>query len=359
MIFLSAFLLFQMQPLIAKIILRGRRQRGGVDDLHALFPGAAARGLRVFARLRPLRIPAPGAISISRCSLSPRRRCRSPRAPLEPAGGEDPTWGGYSAPRDEASAALFRALHHGPPGAGLVRRALREGAAPYRLFALSNLGSMLALVSYPLAVEPLLALGTQAAVWSAGSYCRARVRGARLAQPRRRGTSPCGRRVGQARTGTAGALGVARMLRFHCWLLAFTGHMTLNIAAIPFLWVLASRALSPLLRALLRGFGLVQALAVSAARRRGVRGSLRDAHPLQPEHLGLIPLYSATLFAACMVCHGELARSKPHPQQLTGFYLMLALGGAAGGLLARAGSRPTCSRTSTSCRSACSRSRCS
>src|SRR6266513_1407176 len=43
----------------------------------------------------------------------------------------------------------------------------REGAAPYRLFALSNRGSMLAHVSYPLAVEPLLALGTQAAVWSA------------------------------------------------------------------------------------------------------------------------------------------------------------------------------------------------
>ncbi|HYS76752.1 MAG TPA: fused MFS/spermidine synthase, partial [Burkholderiales bacterium] len=47
----------------------------------------------------------------------------------------------------------------------------------------------------------------------------------------------------------------------------------------------------------------------------------------------LIPLYGATLFAACMVCHGELARSKPHPQHLTGFYLMLALGGAAGGVL--------------------------
>ncbi len=47
----------------------------------------------------------------------------------------------------------------------------------------------------------------------------------------------------------------------------------------------------------------------------------------------LIPLYSATLFTACMVCHGELARSKPHPQHLTGFYLMLALGGAAGGVL--------------------------
>jgi SAM-dependent methyltransferase len=47
----------------------------------------------------------------------------------------------------------------------------------------------------------------------------------------------------------------------------------------------------------------------------------------------LIPLYSATLFVACMVCHGELARSKPHPRYLTGFYLMLALGGALGGVL--------------------------
>src|SRR5262249_2389528 len=47
----------------------------------------------------------------------------------------------------------------------------------------------------------------------------------------------------------------------------------------------------------------------------------------------LIPLYSATLFVACMVCHGELSRSKPHPRYLTGFYLMVALGGAVGGVL--------------------------
>jgi SAM-dependent methyltransferase len=52
-----------------------------------------------------------------------------------------------------------------------------------------------------------------------------------------------------------------------------------------------------------------------------------------PSVWALIPLYSATLFAACMVCHGELARSKPDPRHLTGFYLMIALGGALGGVL--------------------------
>jgi SAM-dependent methyltransferase len=116
-------------------------------------------------------------------------------------------------------------------------------------------------------------------------------------------------------------------------LLAFTGHMTLNIAAIPFLWVL------PLALYLLSFVLCFEAsgwyrrwlfLPLLAAGLACVCVTLARSNP---SIWTLIPLYCATLFAACMVCHGELARSKPHPQHLTGFYLMLALGGAAGGVI--------------------------
>jgi spermidine synthase len=63
----------------------------------------------------------------------------------------------------------------------------------------------------------------------------------------------------------------------------------------------------------------------------GVTYTLAPGHLHPPVHV-LVPLYAVTLFCACMVCHGELARAKPHPQYLTAFYLQLALGGALGGL---------------------------
>jgi SAM-dependent methyltransferase len=108
--------------------------------------------------------------------------------------------------------------------------------------------------------------------------------------------------------------------------------MTLNIAAIPFLWVL------PLALYLL---SFVLCFGASGWYRRWLFLPLLAAGLVavcvtltrsNPSIWALIPLYSATLFAACMVCHGELARSKPHPRYLTGFYLMLALGGALGGV---------------------------
>src|SRR5256714_13284553 len=109
-------------------------------------------------------------------------------------------------------------------------------------------------------------------------------------------------------------------------LLAFTGHMTLNIAAIPFLWVL------PLALYLLSFVLCFEAsgwyrrwlfLPLVAAGFAGVCVTLTRSNP---SIWTLIPLYCATLFAACMVCHGEPARSKPRARHLTGFCLHLRLG---------------------------------
>jgi SAM-dependent methyltransferase len=117
-------------------------------------------------------------------------------------------------------------------------------------------------------------------------------------------------------------------------LLAITNHLTQNLAAIPFLWLLPLTLylLSFILCFEGRGWyhrGLFLRLLAVAL------GGM--AYALSPEFdntkLGvLIPLYAAGLFICCMFCHGELAQLKPHSAQLTSFYLMLSLGGALGGL---------------------------
>src|SRR3989440_79416 len=254
-IFLSAFLLFQVQPLIAKIILPWFGGTAAVWTICMLFFQVLLLAGYVYSHAYVrLRIPARRHIHIALLALAAATLPLAASTAWKPAGGEDPTWRILGLLATSVGLPYFVVSTTGPLVQAWYARS-HEGAAPYRLFALSNLGSMLALVSYPLAVEPLLAPGTQAAVWSAGFVIFE-------------------------------ASGWYRR-----WLFV------------------------PLL-----GAGLA-----------GVCVTLTHSNP---SIWTLIPLYSATLFAACMVCHGELARSKPHPQHLTGFYLMLALGGAAGGVLA-------------------------
>src|SRR6266849_10682925 len=308
-IFLSAFLLFQVQPLIAKVILPWFGGSAAVCPICMLFFQVLL--LAVAAATLPL------AASTA----------------WKPEGGEDPTWRILGLLATSVGLPYFVLSTTGPLVQAWYARS-HEGAAPYRLFALSNLGSMLALVSYPLAVEPLLTLGHQAAVWSAGFVlfallCAALAWRERSAEAQRLAQGDQDKPGPGLQALWAGLACCASVL-----LLAFTGYMTLNIAAIPFLWVL------PLALYLLSFVLCFEAsgwyrrwlfLPLLAAGLAGVCVTLTRSNP---SIWTLIPLYCATLFAACMVCHGELARSKPHPQHLTGFYLMLALGGAAGGVLA-------------------------
>src|SRR6267143_401792 len=357
-IFLSAFLLFQVQPLIAKIILPWFGGSAAVWTVCMLFFQLLLLAGYVYSHAYVrLRIPARRHVHIALLVLAAATLPLAASAAWKPQGGEDPTWRILGLLATSVGLPYFVLSTTGPLVQAWYARS-HEGAAPYRLFALSNLGSMLALVSYPLAVEPLLKLGTQAAIWSAGFVLFA-LACAMLAW-RSKGSEAqhlAGGESGKPGLGLqalwAGLACCASVL-----LLAFTGHMTLNIAAIPFLWVL------PLALYLL---SFVLCFEASGWYRRwlflpmigaGLAGVCVTLSRSNPSIWTLIPLYSATLFAACMVCHGELARSKPHPQHLTGFYLMLALGGAVAAC-SWASSRPRCSRISTSCRSAWSRSLCS
>ncbi|HEY6722220.1 MAG TPA: fused MFS/spermidine synthase [Burkholderiales bacterium] len=332
-IFLSAFLLFQVQPLIAKVILPWFGGTAGVWTICMLFFQLLLLAGYVYSHAYVrLRVPARRHIHIALLVLAAATLPLGASTAWKPLGGEDPTWRILGLLATSVGLPYFMLSTTGPLVQAWYARS-HEGAAPYRLFALSNLGSMLALLTYPLAVEPLLTLRHQTAVWSAGFVLFA-LACATLAW-RSKGAEA--QRLAPDDTGKPGpglqALWASLACCASLLLLAFTSYMTLNIAAIPFLWVV------PLALYLL---SFVLCFEASGWYRRwlflpllvaGLAGVCVTLTRSNPSIWSLIPLYSATLFVACMVCHGELARSKPHPQHLTGFYLMLALGGAGGGVL--------------------------
>lgn len=218
--------------------------------------------------------------------------------------------------------------------------------SPYRLYAFSNAGALVALLSYPLVVEPRFSLHMQTLLWTAGyvafvilslAACRLLWRRAlengeqkRLAGP----GSPAplfhtGRfaPVDQLQTVLLSACGVIVLL-------AITDQMTQNIAPIPFLWIL------PLVAYLLT---YITCFSGERWYDRAIWGSLfvvAAATLLILNFFGtlfaIIPVvvaYLLVLICTCMVCHGELYRLRPQPLWLTQYYVLIALGGALGGAL--------------------------
>jgi SAM-dependent methyltransferase len=332
-IFLSAFLLFQVQPLIARMILPWFGGTAAVWTTCMLFFQLLLLAGYVYSHAYVMqRIPARRYVHIVLLALAAATLPLAASAAWKPSGGEDPTWRILGLLATSVGLPYFMLSTTGPLVQAWHARS-RPSATPYRLFALSNLGSMLALLSYPLLVEPAFALKQQAAIWSAGFVAFAILCG--LLAWRSSGGEVSVSTAEEAEKPGIGlqALWVALAACASTLLLAFTGHMSLNIAAIPFLWVL------PLALYLL---SFVLCFEASGWYRRwlflpllaaGLAAVCVTLTRPNPSIWTLIPLYSATLFVACMVCHGELARSKPHPRYLTGFYLMLALGGALGGVL--------------------------
>ncbi len=214
------------------------------------------------------------------------------------------------------------------------------GRSPYRLFALSNLASMLALLGYPFALEPWVATRSQSYGWSV-AYVGFALLTAGSAWLSLR-ASPAPARSSTTRDARAAPPSFGAQLLWAALaatgsylLLAVSNHICQNIASIPLLWI------APLSLYLLsfilcfdgtRWYRRELFLPLLAAG-LGVMGwTLADSDLTQ--RLGLqIGVFCAGLFLACMFCHGELARLKPVPRYLTRFYLMISLGGAIGSAL--------------------------
>ena len=211
-------------------------------------------------------------------------------------------------------------------------------AVPYRLFALSNFASLLALLAYPVAIEPFFSLVSQSISWSTAYAVFAvlcaltAISTARHATGAAQDTAPAvDESHGPSPSFGERALWVALSASGSCLLLAITNHLTQNVASIPFLWVVP---LSLYLVTFILCFDhprwYVRPLFLAAA------AVLLPVMAWYSESLHLwlaAPLYAGGLFVCCMVCHGELYRMRPGPGHLTTFYLMIAVGGALGALM--------------------------
>ncbi|KKO44709.1 hypothetical protein WG68_14280 [Arsukibacterium ikkense] len=202
--------------------------------------------------------------------------------------------------------------------------------SPYRLYALSNLGSLGGLLAYPFVLEPLFSLSQQRQYWVMGfvlfALCCLALMWRELGQ-----LSPAIRAV-SARLNKRYAL---RWLALSACgvvlLLAVTQQLTQNVPPVPFLWVL------PLCLYLA---SYIVVFNKPAWYQRGlwlylfclsmVFALLLFYLGRQFDLISQLLLYLTILLSGCMLCHGELARLKPAPQYLTGFYLLLAAGGVLG-----------------------------
>jgi hypothetical protein len=236
-------------------------------------------------------------------------------------------------------------------GAWYARRF--QAAAPYRLFALSNLASLLALLGFPFLIEPQLGNRQVTWVWSAlfgifAVLCATlgwRTLKSGEPQDRNSAAEASGAAQPQVQTATAPhatADAASRTQDSGPWtwillsavgsamLLGVTSHLTQNISSAPLLWVfpLALYLMTFIIsfdhpRWYLRGLFLPL-----AGLSLPLMAWLSDSLALKQ----VTPVYALGLFVVCMACHGELARLKPAPSRLTAFYLCMSVGGALGSL---------------------------
>ncbi|HWR52048.1 MAG TPA: fused MFS/spermidine synthase [Bryobacteraceae bacterium] len=246
-------------------------------------------------------------------------------------GAGNPGWGVFVALALSIGLPYFALSTTSPLIQAWFARTVR-GAVPYRLYALSNLGSLAALLAYPVLIEPNAGTRSQLWGWSAGYVVFAVLCVAAAVA--------AGSRPGRARQEAASGAGhVAPSSFFHWLALAGAGSMMLvtvsnylcqDLAPAPFLWVV------PLALYLLSfvfcfdhdgwykpgWFSVLLPLALLGM----VFCFFAPWHTVA--NIVVVPLAA---FAVFMFCHGELARKKPAPEGLTAFYVALSLGGAMGG----------------------------
>jgi hypothetical protein len=336
-IFVSAFLLFQIEPLLAKTILPWFGGAASVWTTCLLFFQVVLLLGYLYAHLsvRYLSGERQAALHVGLLLASLLLLPVIPHAYWKPSGTEDPGLRILGLLAATVGLPYFLLSSTSPMLQSWYART-RKQALPYRLFALSNAGSMLALLSYPTLVEPWLRTRHQALGWSAGyvvfvGLCvllalGARGRGSRVEERPTAEFQPPSIALHWLWLALAACPSVL--------LLAVTNELTQNIAAIPFLWILplSLYLLSFIFcfegRAWYNRWVFLPLLAVSlGAMAYGLNGD----HDHPDLHI-LIPFYAGGFFICCMACHGELARLKPHFRHLTSFYLMVALGGAVGGI---------------------------
>ena len=346
-IFVSAFLLFLVQPVMAKEIL-------------PWFGGSATVWTTCLVFFQTALLAGYGYSDIAIHRLAPRTQVKLhtgllvvslallpiiPAAHWKPAGTENPLWLILGMLTATIGLPYFLLSTTSPLVQAWFART-HAGESPYRLFALSNLASMLALIGYPFILEPWAPTRWQAIGWSAGyalfvGLCSA-AGWSSLGHPSGHGVAAPDHSDALKHALTDAPPSVGRQALWCALaatgsflLLSISNHITQNIAAVPLLWI------APLSVYLLtfmlcfdskRWYKRDLFCAMLAAALSVMAWTFADpklTHELEIQ----IGVFCVGLFIACMFCHGELARDKPAPNYLTRFYLMISLGGACGSVL--------------------------
>ena len=337
-IFLSSFLLFLVQPLIARLIL-------------PWFGGTAAVWTTCMLFFQTLLLAGYAYAHAANAKLSPRAQAIvhsvllvlalatlpiAPSAGWKPLGTEEPISAILLVLTATVGLPYLLLASTSPLLQAWYARA-RPGVDPYRLFAVSNLASLLALVGYPLLVEPYFGNREQVVWWSVlfaafAVLCAGLAWSVSSAAVEKKSAE---NETAQAVTRNDYLLWLALSATGSVVLLAITNHVTQNVAAIPLLW------LAPLTLYLLtfiiafegRNLYRVEIFwGIVLVWLGGMAWLLVDAR-FQFDLWIQLGMYLSGLFVACMFCHGELYRARPAARHLTAFYLTISAGGAIGGLL--------------------------
>ena len=338
-IFWGAFLLFLVQPLIGKYILPWFGGTPGVWTTCLLFFQCLLLGGYAYAHVLnhflPLRkqVMVHGALLfLAVCTLP-----ITPSESLKPDGTGSPTWDILVLLAFSIGLPYLVLSATGPLVQAWFAKA-RPGESPYRLYALSNVGSLLALVGFPFLMEPWTTRTFQVNGWSWGMVLYAVACGylawsLRGMQPEEDEEEVIEVDVQSPfRKWATWGLWLALPACGTALLMATTNKMCQDVAVVPFLWVLplalylgtfiisfdsprwyVREIYAPLLLASWVGVVWVMNVGVDV-------------------HVALqVILFCAALFISCMVCHGELYRLRPEPARLTQYFLGISAGGALGG----------------------------
>ncbi len=380
-IFTSAFLLFQIQPLVSKAILPWFGGTPAVWTICLLFFQSLLFAGYAYAHFSNswLRRPQQALLHIAILIAALVFLRVLPNANWQPQGDGDPTRQILWMLALTIGLPYFVLSATGPLLQAWFAHSFPD-RTPYRLYALSNVGSLLALVSYPFLFERFFDLPRQAALWSAGFIAFGLLCG--IAALRLRSTSPSlasSERAGASPPPPPNTL--PRFTHYLLWLIlpafasvalmATTNHVSTDVAIVPLLWVapLALYLLTFIIAfdrpawyrripiavvtivaiygtallyktnigaVKLYDSGMTGRCAQSVAEALHIADIAQDGKTISPQfRVGFRTALAANfvaMFGICFLCHGELARLKPPARHLTAYYLMLAAGGALGGI---------------------------
>ncbi len=363
-VFLGAFLLFQVQPLFGKAILPWFGGSPAVWTTCMLVFQALLFAGYAYAHLTTQYLSARNQayVHLALLLLALVLLPIAPNSAWKPTNGEAPVFKIILVTVACVGLPYFILSSTGP----LLQRWYSRtyaGKSPYRLYALSNLGSLLALLSYPFAVEPAFSMAAQSVLWSGlfvafgllcagsavvmwrrvekgdwlqavGAESQSGAETSRHLSPSSTGGEDTGASAATRPTWNLIGLWFGLAMVPSVLLLATTNRICLDVAVVPFLWIV------PLALYLItfilcfdgerwysrRSWVLAAGGSLLVVCWLFVRGSTGPSLTMQ------VLWYFLALFCAGMVCHGELAALKPAPRHLTTFYLTISAGGAAGGL---------------------------